>query len=214
MTNTKRTHGLLGPSVLGALGVVLVGAGLCTGAATAQDQEAGGPEQPQVRLSDGPLGNALPQERRATSAAILQEELRALIDLQLKAKHLHWTVVGPGFRPLHEQFDEIAELAGQGTDTIAERMLALGAAPDGRADAVAGASALPDVPEGFISDEQAVEVAARLLQAQSERLYAQIDRLDEVDLVSQDLLVDLAHQLDKHLWMLEAQLMTRSERAK
>jgi hypothetical protein len=38
----------------------------------------------------------------------LQATLVELVDLSLIGKQLHWTVVGPNFRPLHLQLDELA----------------------------------------------------------------------------------------------------------
>lgn len=39
----------------------------------------------------------------------LQATLVELIDLSLLGKQLHWTVVGPLFRPLHLQLDELID---------------------------------------------------------------------------------------------------------
>lgn len=48
-------------------------------------------------------------ERDRVSAA-LQPLLVDLVDLSLVAKQAHWTVVGPRFRELHLELDEIATL--------------------------------------------------------------------------------------------------------
>lgn len=49
-------------------------------------------------------------------------ELRAtlveLVDLALLGKQLHWSVVGPGFRPLHLQLDEPVDAWRELADTV------------------------------------------------------------------------------------------------
>ena len=65
----------------------------------------------------------------------LQTVLVDLIELHLQAKQAHWNVVGMNFRDLHLQLDSIVDTAREASDTIAERMRALDAVPDGRSDA-------------------------------------------------------------------------------
>ncbi|MCZ4141893.1 DNA starvation/stationary phase protection protein, partial [Escherichia coli] len=55
----------------------------------------------------------------------LQTVLVQLLDLQLVGKQIHWNVVGPNFRDLHQNLDEIVDIARRGSDEIAERMRAL-----------------------------------------------------------------------------------------
>jgi starvation-inducible DNA-binding protein len=47
-----------------------------------------------------------------------------VVDLSLQGKQLHWTVVGPLFRPLHLQIDELVEAWRELADTDAESGLA------------------------------------------------------------------------------------------
>ncbi|MDT7705632.1 MAG: starvation-inducible DNA-binding protein, partial [Pseudonocardiales bacterium] len=65
-------------------------------------------------------------------AGDLQRVLVDLIALHLQGKQAHWNVVGRNFRDLHLQLDEIVDAAREFADTIAERMRALNAVPDGR----------------------------------------------------------------------------------
>ena len=69
--------------------------------------------------------------------ANLQRVLVDLIELHLQGKQAHWNVVGTNFRDLHLQLDELVDFAREASDTIAERMRALDAVPDGRSDTVA-----------------------------------------------------------------------------
>ena len=56
----------------------------------------------------------------------LQDTLVELIDLSLLGKQLHWSVVGPNFRPLHEHLDELVDSWREMADTVAERAVAIG----------------------------------------------------------------------------------------
>src|ERR1700710_2566083 len=76
-------------------------------------------------------------------AGNLQRALIDLIELHLQGKQAHWNVIGTNFRDLHLQLDEIVDLARDSSDTIAERMRALNAVPDGRSDTVTASTTLP-----------------------------------------------------------------------
>src|ERR1700704_509431 len=78
-------------------------------------------------------------------SANLQKVLVDLIELHLQAKQAHWNVVGTNFRDLHLQLDEIVDIAREASDTIAERMRAIDAMPDGRSDTVTATTTLPAI---------------------------------------------------------------------
>jgi starvation-inducible DNA-binding protein len=80
----------------------------------------------------GPLST---DEQKQTVEA-LQSSLIELIDLSLAAKQAHWNVVGPHFRSIHLQLDELVAAARKHTDVVAERIVALGGNADGRAETV------------------------------------------------------------------------------
>src|SRR3954462_1628783 len=80
--------------------------------------------------------------------ANLQRVLVDLIELHLQGKQGHWNVVGANFRDVHLQLDELVDVAREASDTIAERMRALGAVPDGRSDTIAATTTLPNYPAG------------------------------------------------------------------
>jgi starvation-inducible DNA-binding protein len=79
-------------------------------------------------------------------AASLQAVLADLIELSLQSKQAHWNVVGQNFRGLHLQLDELADHARQGSDTVAERIRALGLTPDGSSATVTATATLPAYP--------------------------------------------------------------------
>ena len=72
----------------------------------------------------------------APAAADLQASLVELLDLALQAKQAHWNVVGPLFRPVHLELDEIVSSAHEAADVVAERLSALREVPDGRVERV------------------------------------------------------------------------------
>ncbi|MFF4185039.1 Dps family protein [Streptomyces sp. NPDC001691] len=135
----------------------------------------------------------------------LQGALVDLVDLSLAAKQVHWNVVGPRFRSVHLQLDEVVTTARQHSDTVAERAAALGVNPDGRAASVAAGSAIGTVPEGWIKDSEAVEVMVVALGRIVERMRERIAATDEPDPVSQDLLIAVTADLEKHAWMFRAE---------
>ncbi|MGW4800716.1 Dps family protein, partial [Nonomuraea sp. NPDC004297] len=99
----------------------------------------------------GPLSG----DARTTVAQALQGALVDLIDLSLVAKQAHWNLVGAHFRPIHLQLDEVVALARAHMDTIAERAVALGANPDGRAATVARSTKLQQPEGGWMEDGKA-----------------------------------------------------------
>ena len=93
----------------------------------------------------------------------LQACLVDLLELQMQGKQAHWNVVGRNFRDTHRILDEIIEAAREFSDTVAERMRALHAVPDGRSDIVASTTTLPEYPQGEVDTSETVDlITARL----------------------------------------------------
>ena len=136
----------------------------------------------------------------------LQATLVELLDLTLVGKQLHWNVVGTLFRPLHLQLDELVESWHGLADTVAERAVAIGFAPDGQARTIAAVEELEPVDEGPIEADAVVRELARRLADTSERVRARMDRLGELDLASQDVLIEVVRELEQQLWMIRVQL--------
>ena len=151
------------------------------------------------------IGQVLARDAVQKSATKLQAALVDLIDLSLQGKQAHWNVVGPQFRTLHLELDEVVEDARKWADDVAERLRALGVAADGRPRVVAKDRGLESLPEGLIPDKEALRQVTDLLAKAAARGRASIDRLDGSDKVSEDILVEIVENLDKHLWMFRAQ---------
>lgn len=148
-----------------------------------------------------PLGAHL----RAEAGRELQATLAELLDLQLVGKQLHWTVVGPLFRPLHLQLDELVDSWRELSDTVAERAVTVGHSPDGQADEVGRASEFGKLEVGPIEDRVVVRELTRRIAAVAERTRERMDRLGEIDAASQDVLVEVVRALEQQLWMIRVQ---------
>lgn len=136
----------------------------------------------------------------------LQATLAELIDLTLIGKQAHWNVVGPNFRSIHLQLDEIVDAARLSSDRVAERIATVGSAPEGRSGAVASSSQLPEFPGGQVHVEETVERIGQIIDTMAERMRKRILRVGESDPVSQDALIEASDELEKQAWMLRAQL--------
>ncbi|MFG2890576.1 Dps family protein [Streptomyces sp. NPDC048248] len=135
----------------------------------------------------------------------LQGALVDLVDLSLVAKQVHWNVVGPRFRSVHLQLDEVVDTARQHADTVAERASAIGVAPDGRAVTIAKTSGIGEVSDGWIKDGDAVQTLVTGLAAVIERMRERITATGDPDPVTQDILIGLTAELEKHHWMFQAE---------
>jgi starvation-inducible DNA-binding protein len=147
----------------------------------------------------------VPHERKAVGKE-LQRTLQELIDLSLIGNQLHWAVVGPLFCSLHLQLDEIVESWHELADAVAERAVVLGFIPEGQARAIARSSQLAPVPTGPADDHDVLRELTHRIAGVSERVRVQMNRLGDIDLASQDVLIEVVRELEKQQWMLRAQL--------
>ncbi len=133
----------------------------------------------------------------------LQAALVDLIDLALQGKQAHWNIYGPHFRSVHLQLDEVIADLRTWSDTVAERMAAMGTPPDGRADVVASSSEVDKLDGGTLATDKVIRQFEDRLQAASDRMKATLEDL-EADLLSQDIIIEISTGLDKHAWMFRA----------
>ncbi|MFF2403016.1 Dps family protein [Streptomyces goshikiensis] len=149
--------------------------------------------------------NALPEADLKVVGEALQGALVDLVDLGLVAKQVHWNVVGPRFRSVHLQLDEVVTSARTHSDVVAERASALGITPDGRAATVASSSTISGVPEGWVKDVDAVRILVDGLSAVITRMRERIQATADPDPVTQDILIAVTGDLEKHHWMFSAE---------
>lgn len=137
---------------------------------------------------------------------LLDQRLVGLADLALTLKHIHWNVTGPAFIAVHEMLDVQVEQVRLMVDAVAERIATMGGVPVGtpgylakhrtwddydvgRADTQRHLTALDEVYTGVVGDHRSA-----------------IRRLDELDLVSQGLLLNQVELLEQYQWFVRAHL--------
>jgi starvation-inducible DNA-binding protein len=138
-------------------------------------------------------------------AANLQRVLVDLVDLHLQGKQAHWNVVGKNFRDLHLQLDEVVDAAREAADTIAERMRALDAVPDGRSDTVVATTSVPQFPAGEHDTADVVDLITIRVYATVDTVRAVHDAVDAEDPSTADLLHQIIDSLEKLAWMVKAE---------
>lgn len=149
--------------------------------------------------------STLSEEGRGIVGHALQGALVDLVDLSLVAKQVHWNVVGPRFRSVHLQLDDVVASARTHADTVAERASAIGVPPDGRAATVAKTSGIREIGDGWIKDGEVVRAMVEALSAVIGRMRERIVATADPDPVSQDILIGLTGDLEKHHWMFQAE---------
>ena len=137
-------------------------------------------------------------------AKALDGALADLLDLGLLAKQAHWSVVGPRFRALHLLLDELAGLARDGADSVAERAVTLGHWPDGRASTITALSSLPPAERGPVVDSDVITRVVADLDAVGARIHGALE-VFEKDYVTADVFTGVLAAVEKFAWMLRAQ---------
>lgn len=153
---------------------------------------------------------ALDEHRRGEVGHELQATLVELVDLSLLGKQLHWNISGRPFKPLHEHLDELVDSWRDLADTVAERAVALGVAPDGQATTISVARGMTAVESASLDTDTALRELVWRVANVAERIRARMNRLGEVDLASQDVLIEVVRELEKQLWMLRSSQPTES----
>jgi starvation-inducible DNA-binding protein len=138
-------------------------------------------------------------------AADLQRVLVDLVELHLQGKQAHWNVLGSNFRDLHLQLDELVDAARDASDTIAERMRALDAVPDGRSDTVAATTSLPQFPANEVNTGDVVDLVTARTYATVDTIRDVHDAVDAVDPSTSDLLHQVIDSLEKLAWMIKSE---------
>ncbi|MBY0290249.1 MAG: DNA starvation/stationary phase protection protein [Mycobacteriaceae bacterium] len=148
----------------------------------------------------------LSDKQGAEVAEILQKALSAYNDLHLTLKHIHWNVVGPNFIGVHEMIDPQVELVRGYADDVAERIAALGKSPQGTPGAIIKDRTWDDYSVGRDTVQAHLAALDLVYTGIIEDLRKGIERLDDLDLVSQDLFISQAGELEKFQWFVRAHL--------
>jgi starvation-inducible DNA-binding protein len=150
----------------------------------------------------------LQQQASTKTLALLQERLVALIDLQLTLKHIHWNVVGPTFIGVHLMLDPQVDAVREMADETAERMAAMGASPNGLAGHLVAQRTWDDYALGRASVMQHLGALDLAYSGVVEGHRKAIEKTEQLDPVTQDLLIEQAEQLEKFHWFVRAHLET------
>jgi starvation-inducible DNA-binding protein len=141
-----------------------------------------------------------------TVIALLQDRLNALSDLSLTLKHVHWNVVGPNFIGVHEMLDPQVDAVRVMVDDTAERIAALGGSPVGTPGALVAQRTWDDYSigrAGALEHLAALDVVyAGVIEAQREA----IETTEELDQVTQDMLIGQSGRLEQFHWFVRAHL--------
>ncbi len=135
----------------------------------------------------------------------LQKVLVDLLELASQGKQAHWNVIGTNFRDTHLALDEIIDSAREFSDTIAERMRALHALPDGRSDTVAESTTLPEFPQGEIATTEVIDLITARLEDTVATCRDVHDQVDEEDPTSADIFHEIIEKLEQYAWMMSAE---------
>lgn len=150
--------------------------------------------------------NNLPDDVKRRMAEILNKHVVDLTDLLIQTKVAHWNVRGPHFIAYHELFDELAGHLFELTDTLAERVTALGGIAGAPVQTIAAQTSLPVWALETTKDSSVMSALVdRWAVVANSAREAVVTTADE-DPDTSDLFTEVSRQLDKDLWFLEAHL--------
>lgn len=148
----------------------------------------------------------LTDKQGARLAELLQKQLSTYNDLHLTLKHIHWNVVGPNFIGVHEMIDPQVEAVRAYADEVAERIAALGASPQGTPGAIIKDRSWDDYSVGRDTVEAHLAALDLVYTGVIEDIRKAIDETEELDPVTQDILINHAGELEKFQWFVRAHL--------
>lgn len=153
---------------------------------------------------------SLTVEQGAQVAEILQERLNSLNDLQLTLKHIHWNVVGPHFIAVHEMLDPQVDSVRLMVDAIAERIATLGGAPVGTPGALVAARTWEDYHLGRATVIEHLGALDEVYEGVIESHRKAAMDTEQLDIVTNDLLIGHLHDLEMFHWFVRAHLESSS----
>ncbi len=143
---------------------------------------------------------------RAKSSKDTQQSVVDLLALFNDYKEAHWNLNGPLYLPLHEFYQEQADMYRKYADVFAERTLSLGYSVDGRYRTIAATSTLPDMPGGYITDNESVKLLIDRVTIFQKGTYKSMREVSDSDPVTANKYQDLLYDVDHNLWQLRIHL--------
>ncbi|MBV9320074.1 MAG: DNA starvation/stationary phase protection protein [Mycobacterium sp.] len=148
----------------------------------------------------------LTDQQGAQVAELLQKQLSTYNDLHLTLKHVHWNVVGPNFIGVHEMIDPQVKLVRGYADEVAERIATLGASPKGTPGAIIKDRTWDDYSVGRDTVQAHLAALDLVYTGVIEDIRKAIEETEQLDPVSQDILIGQAAELEKFQWFVRAHL--------
>ena len=146
------------------------------------------------------------KEKNSVVTETLNTQVANFSILYMKLHHFHWYVKGENFFTLHPKFEELYKESALHLDTIAERMLSLGALPTATLKEQLQISSIKEAA----GDENAAGMIKSLADdfntVSSELTEGITQAEDNDDQPTADLFIAIRTSLEKHRWMLEAYL--------
>jgi len=139
-------------------------------------------------------------------AGLLQDRLHALNDLALTLKHIHWNVVGPHFIAVHKMLDPQVDAVRAMVDETAERIATLGVAPKGTPATLVAERTWDDYSIGRGGAIEHLGALELVYTGVIESHRKAIDATEDLDPVTQDMLIGQASQLELFHWFVRAHL--------
>ena len=150
------------------------------------------------------------REDAARVIELLQARLHAHNDLQLTLKHVHWNVVGPHFISMHEMIDPHVDVVRTMADDSAERIATLGGSPQGTPGALVKARTWEDYSLGRATTQEHLGALDLVYQGVISGTRKAVQELEELDPVTQDMLIGQLDKLELFHWFIRAHLEDQS----
>lgn len=148
----------------------------------------------------------LTDKQGAQVAELLQRQLSTYNDLHLTLKHVHWNVVGPNFIGVHEMIDPQVELVRGYADEVAERIATLGFSPQGTPGAIIRDRDWDDYSVGRDTVQAHLAALDMVYNGVIEDARKAIKETEDLDAVTQDILIGHTAELEKFQWFVRAHL--------
>ena len=138
---------------------------------------------------------------------ILQNRLSQEQEAALVLKHAHWNVTGENFIAVHEMIDPQVEAVLNMADETAERIATLGGSPDGRAYAITRFRTWPKFElEGRVNTLDYLKALDSYYSEFIKASRTAITELDELDIISSNIMQDHVQELEKFQWFMRSHL--------
>lgn len=150
---------------------------------------------------------SLSEADRSALLEPLSVTLASVLDAKLRVKHAHWNLRGAHFYARHQLFDDVADALEEQSDTVAERVAALGGIAMGSAASVQERSILPPYDTSIRAGVEHIEAVTMSLKAYCEHLRASLasDAVQR-DPATEDMLIECLRATEFHLWSLDSHL--------